>query len=110
MVRAASALVPFTTAAAQTASPETHRPARPVRPPRQTPRQLHKETAIMRTLLLLICEPLLFAQGDEIRAMLTNSEPAWKRGDLAAFAAAYEDSPGTTLIGRAITNGGDPST
>ena len=39
----------------------------------------------MRILLLLLCAPLLFAQGDEIRAMLKNSEAAWNRGDLAAF-------------------------
>jgi uncharacterized protein (TIGR02246 family) len=60
----------------------------------------------MRILLLLLCAPLLFAQGDEIRAMLKNSEAAWNRGDLAAFATDYEDSSGTTFIGRDITHGG----
>jgi uncharacterized protein (TIGR02246 family) len=68
----------------------------------------------MRRLLLvltscavaLLCAPLLFAQGDEIRAMLTHSEAAWNRGDLAAFAADYDDSPETTFIGRDITHGG----
>ena len=60
----------------------------------------------MRTLLLFLCAPLLFAQGDEIRAMLTRSEAAWNRGDLAAFAADYDDSPETTFIGRDITHGG----
>jgi uncharacterized protein (TIGR02246 family) len=61
---------------------------------------------MMRSLLLLFCAPLLFAQGDEIRAMLSRSEAAWNRGDLAAFATDYEDSPDTTFIGREITHGG----
>jgi uncharacterized protein (TIGR02246 family) len=61
---------------------------------------------MMRTLFLLLCAPLLFAQGDEIRAMMTHSEAAWNRGDLAAFAADYDDSPATTFIGRDITHGG----
>jgi ketosteroid isomerase-like protein len=61
---------------------------------------------MMRTLLFLLCAPLLFAQGDEIRTMLNNSEAAWNRGDLAAFAADYDDSPETTFIGRDITHGG----
>lgn len=60
----------------------------------------------MRYLLLLLCAPLLFAQGDEVRAMLTRSEAAWNRGDLAAFAADYDDSSETTFIGRDITHGG----
>ena len=60
----------------------------------------------MRLLLYLLCAPLLFAQGDEIRAMLKNSEAAWNRGDLAAFATDYEDSAETTFIGREITHGG----
>jgi uncharacterized protein (TIGR02246 family) len=38
--------------------------------------------------------------------MMKNSEAAWNRGDLAAFAADYEDSPETTFIGRDITHGG----
>jgi uncharacterized protein (TIGR02246 family) len=49
---------------------------------------------------------LLFAQGEEIRAMMSRSEAAWNRGDLAAFAADYDDSPETTFIGRDITHGG----
>ena len=61
---------------------------------------------MMRSLLLLFCAPLLFAQGDEIRAMMSRSEAAWNRGDLAAFAADYEDSAETTFIGREITHGG----
>lgn len=60
----------------------------------------------MRTLLFFLCAPLVFAQGDAIRAMMTHSEAAWNRGDLAAFAADYDDSPDTTFIGRDITHGG----
>lgn len=60
----------------------------------------------MRTLFLLLCAPLLFAQQDEIRAMLVKSEAAWNVGDLPAFAADYDDSPDTTFIGRDITHGG----
>jgi len=61
---------------------------------------------MIRILFLLLAAPLLFAQGDEIRAMLKNSEAAWNRGDLAAFATDYEDSAETTFIGRDITHGG----
>jgi len=61
---------------------------------------------MLRWCLLLCCTPLLFAQGDEIRAMMRNSEAAWNRGDLAAFAADYEDSPETTFIGKDVTHGG----
>jgi uncharacterized protein (TIGR02246 family) len=60
----------------------------------------------MRYLLLVLCAPLVFAQGDEIRAMMARSEAAWNRGDLAAFAADYDDSAETTFIGRDITHGG----
>jgi len=61
----------------------------------------------MRILLfLLAATPFLFAQGDEVRSMLKNSEAAWNRGDLAAFASDYEDAPTTTFVGREITRGG----
>jgi uncharacterized protein (TIGR02246 family) len=50
--------------------------------------------------------PLLWGQGDEIRAMMRNSQAAWNRGDLAAFASDYEDSPETTFIGKDVTHGG----
>jgi uncharacterized protein (TIGR02246 family) len=56
--------------------------------------------------LLLTLASSLFAQADEIRAMLKNSEAAWNRGDLAAFASDYEDAPTTTFVGREITRGG----
>ena len=60
-----------------------------------------------RTLLLLLAfATALFAQSDEIKAMLKNSEAAWNRGDLAAFASDYEDAPTTTFVGREVTRGG----
>src|SRR6185369_10347840 len=59
-----------------------------------------------RLLLLLFCIPILFAQNQEIRKILAESESAWNRGDLAAFASYYEDSPETTYIGREVTRGG----
>jgi uncharacterized protein (TIGR02246 family) len=61
---------------------------------------------MFRCLFLICCAPLLFAQSDEIRAMLKNSEAAWNRGDLVAFASDYEDSPGTTFVGKEVTRGG----
>jgi uncharacterized protein (TIGR02246 family) len=56
------------------------------------------------TLFCLI--PVLFAQSDDVRAVLTHSEEAWNRGDLAAFASYYEDSPETTFMGREVVRGG----
>lgn len=38
--------------------------------------------------------------------MLNQSQAAWNRGDLVAFASDYEDSPETTFIGKSITHGG----
>jgi len=61
---------------------------------------------MLRWLSLFCWTPLLFAQADEIRTLLKNSEAAWNRGDLAAFASDYEDSPETAFIGREITRGG----
>ena len=61
---------------------------------------------MLRCLLLLCFAPMVWAQSDEIRAMMKNSEAAWNRGDLAAFASDYEDSPETTFVGREVTRGG----
>ena len=47
-----------------------------------------------------------FAQGDEVRKLLKDSEDAWNRGDLVTFASYYDDSPETTFIGREVTHGG----
>jgi uncharacterized protein (TIGR02246 family) len=61
---------------------------------------------MLRWCLFLCFAPLLCAQGDEIHAMMQNSQAAWNRGDLAAFASDYEDSPETTFIGKDVTHGG----
>ena len=61
---------------------------------------------MLRCLLLLSLAPLISAQEPEIRALLKDSETAWNRGDLAAFASYYEDSPETTFIGREVVRGG----
>jgi uncharacterized protein (TIGR02246 family) len=61
---------------------------------------------MLRCCFFLLCTPLLFAQADEIRAMLDRSQANWNRGDLAAFAADYEDSPETTFVGKDVTHGG----
>jgi uncharacterized protein (TIGR02246 family) len=61
---------------------------------------------MIRWCLFLCCTPLLFAQTDEIRAMMQNSQAAWNRGDMAVFASDYEDSPDTTFIGKEVTHGG----
>jgi len=61
---------------------------------------------MLRWLFLCCWTPVLFAQAGEIRTMLNNSQAAWNRGDLVAFASTYEDSSETTFIGREITRGG----
>jgi len=61
---------------------------------------------MVRALLLFCCTPVLFAQSQEVRKILAESESAWNRGDLAVFASYYEDSPDTTFIGREVTRGG----
>jgi uncharacterized protein (TIGR02246 family) len=61
---------------------------------------------MLRWLFLLCWTPLLFAQTDEVRTLLKNSEEAWNRGDLVEFASTYEDAPDTTFIGREVTRGG----
>jgi len=66
----------------------------------------HYNGEMVRAILLLTFVPALFAQSDEIRAMLKSSEAAWNRGDLAAFASDYEDAPTTTFVGRELTRGG----
>ena len=61
---------------------------------------------MLRWCLFLCCTPLLFAQADDIRAMMEKSQANWNRGDLAAFASDYEDSPETTFVGKEVTRGG----
>jgi len=38
--------------------------------------------------------------------MMQHSQDNWNRGDLAAFAADYEDAPDTTFVGKDVTRGG----
>ncbi len=61
---------------------------------------------MLRLLLVLGLAPLLFAQDSAVRKVLSDSETAWNRGDLPAFAAFYDDSPQTTFVGREVTRGG----
>lgn len=61
---------------------------------------------MVRCLLLLCCAPLLFAQKTEVERVLADSQAAWNRGDLPAFASYYEDSPDTTFIGKEVVRGG----
>jgi len=46
------------------------------------------------------------AQTADVEQVLKESEAAWNRGDLAAFASYYDDSPETTFIGREVVRGG----
>jgi len=61
---------------------------------------------MLRRLILIVCAPLLFAQSDDIRAILLDSEAMWNRGDLLAFVSYYEDAPETTFVGREVVRGG----
>jgi len=61
---------------------------------------------MLRSAILFLSVPLLFAQSDAIRAVLEQSQKVWNRGDLAAFAAFYEDSPDTTFVGKEVVRGG----
>jgi uncharacterized protein (TIGR02246 family) len=61
---------------------------------------------MIRWAFLFCCTALLFAQADDIKSLLANSEAAWNKGDLVAFASYYEDSPETTYVGREVTRGG----
>lgn len=61
---------------------------------------------MLRSAILFCWIPLLCAQSDDVRAVLQHSQEAWNRGDLAAFAAYYDDSPDTTFVGREVVRGG----
>jgi uncharacterized protein (TIGR02246 family) len=61
---------------------------------------------MLRLSWLLCAIPLLYAQSDDVRAVLTESQAAWNRGDLVAFASYYDDSPDTTFVGREVVRGG----
>lgn len=61
---------------------------------------------MFRCLILLACAPVLLAQTETLEKLMKDSEAAWNRGDLAAFAAYYEDAPDTTFMGKEIVRGG----
>jgi uncharacterized protein (TIGR02246 family) len=61
---------------------------------------------MFRRLILIACAPVLIAQTEAIQTLMKDSEADWNRGDLAAFASYYEDSPETTFMGREVTRGG----
>src|SRR5271157_5499329 len=79
--------------------------ARPLRPPGGCGYAI----SMSRWCVLFCCLPLLLAQSDDVRAVLTQSQEAWNRGDLAAFASYYDDSPETTFVGREVVRGGVPA-
>ena len=58
----------------------------------------------MRYAILLVAAAVGFAQGDEVRKLLKDSEDAWNRGDVVTFASFYDE--GATFIGREVTHGG----
>lgn len=62
-------------------------------------------SAFLLTACLALAAPSA-AQVPEIEKLLQDSQAAWNRGDLVAFASYYEDSPETTFIGREVTRGG----
>jgi uncharacterized protein (TIGR02246 family) len=58
-----------------------------------------------KAILLFALATAAFAQSN-VQAVLDASQAAWNRGDLAAFASFYEDSPSTTFVGREVVHGG----
>jgi uncharacterized protein (TIGR02246 family) len=60
----------------------------------------------MKLAVLALIAGAAFAQSQELERAMRGAEAAWNRGDLAAFAAWYEDAPATTFIGREVTRGG----
>jgi uncharacterized protein (TIGR02246 family) len=58
----------------------------------------------MRYALLFAAVAVAFAQGDDVRKLLKDSEDAWNRGDLVTFASFYDEN--ATFIGREVTHGG----
>ncbi len=61
---------------------------------------------MLRLCFLFCWIPLLWAQSDDVRAVMQHSQEACNRGDLSAFASYYDDSPETTFIGHEVTRGG----
>ena len=65
---------------------------------------MHRCRTLFCFILLWLAQAL--AQSSDIHAVLTDSEQAWNRGDLPAFAAYYDDSPETTFVGKEVVRGG----
>jgi uncharacterized protein (TIGR02246 family) len=61
---------------------------------------------MLRLLVVLCLAPMLAAQTADIEKVMKDSEIAWNRGDLVAFASYYDDSPETTFMGREVVRGG----
>ena len=61
---------------------------------------------MLKRVVLLLLAPALWAQTDAIQKLMKDSEAAWNRGDLPAFASYYEDSPETTFMGKEVVRGG----
>ena len=61
---------------------------------------------MLKPLVWILFAGLALAQTPDIEKAMLDSEAAWNRGDLPAFAAYYDDSPQTTFIGRDVTHGG----
>jgi uncharacterized protein (TIGR02246 family) len=71
---------------------------------------------MLRRLVLFCYAGILIAQNgavpsgrilnEPILKMMMDSQDAWNRGDLVAFASYYEDSPDTTFMGREVVRGG----
>jgi uncharacterized protein (TIGR02246 family) len=60
----------------------------------------------MKIAVLLLMAGAAFAQTQELEKAMKDAEAAWNRGDLAAFASWYDDTPETTFIGKEVTRGG----
>ena len=61
---------------------------------------------MLRRLMLVLLAGVALAQSQDVEKAMKESEAAWNRGDLEAFASYYEDGPQTTFIGREVTRGG----
>jgi uncharacterized protein (TIGR02246 family) len=62
--------------------------------------------AMRNAILWIVFAGVALAQTPEVERAMRESEAAWNRGDLPAFASYYDDSPATTFIGREVTRGG----
>jgi uncharacterized protein (TIGR02246 family) len=63
---------------------------------------------MIRVFALLACFAAAAIAGtpeQEIRKVLDDQVAAWNRGDIAAFATGYNDSPDTVFIGKTVARG-----